>query len=238
MKLNEMARKPTTKQLNRVMESRFGFAIDYDSLTMKKAYKMATAITEGLAAIKNSHGIHTAEKHPKYMEMLMVRESLHRWMVENKQRYLAESEMAKSEAILAAKDMVDSIQDMLEKVSKMQNEQMPALLDTVRDQLGIEKADGFKNAVTPLLSQLAQTLQSGRETVDGAARSLAGEEGAMGAGDMGVGMQGGAPDPLAGDEMSAPGMDSSDFDSDEGMGNFAATDAAAGGPDVLGREQR
>jgi hypothetical protein len=237
MKLNDMARKPTTKQMNKVMESRFGFALDYDSLTLPKAYRMATAITESLNNIKRTHGIHTAEKHPKYMEMLMVRESIHRWMVENKQQFIAESEMAKSEAILAAKDMVDSIQDMLEKIGKMQNEQLPALLDTVRDQLGIEKADGFKNAVTPLLGNLAQTLQQGRETVDGAARALAGEEGAMGGDDMGLagGEMGGADLGMGGDEMGAPGAETSDFDAED---HFAATDAAAGGVEELGREKR
>jgi len=41
------------------------------------------------------------------MELLMVREGLHRWMVENKQQLIMESEMGKSQAILAAKDMVD-----------------------------------------------------------------------------------------------------------------------------------
>lgn len=231
MRLNEMASKPTTKQMNRVMESRFGFAVDYDSLTFKKAYTMARAISESLNKIKATHGIHMAEKNPAYMEMLMVRESLHSWMVENKQQLITESEMAKSEAILAAKDMVDSIQDMLEKISKMQNEQLPALLDTIRDQLGMDKADSFKNAVSPLLGDLAATLQQGRETADSAARGLAGEETGM-TNDMGVG--GGAPADLG------PGLgdETSDLDSDLGGDQFTATDAAAGGTADLGRETR
>lgn len=234
MKLTEMRNKPTSKTINKVMESRFGFSVDYDNLTLPKAYKLATGITESLDAIKRSHGVHIAEKNPKYMEMFMVRESLHRWMVENQQRFITESEMAKSEAILAAKDMVDSIQDMLEKISKMQNEQLPALLDTIRDQLGTQQADGFKGSVAPLLQQLAQTLQQGRETADGAARTLAGEGGTdMGlggdmGGDMGGADLGAAPE----GDLGAP--PESDLDGDE----FGATDAAAGGDEELGRERR
>ena len=72
MKLTEIGGKPTPKQMNRVMESRFGFAVDYDNLTFKKAYKMAKAIGESLDKIKSTHGIHVAEKNSKYMEMLMV----------------------------------------------------------------------------------------------------------------------------------------------------------------------
>jgi hypothetical protein len=233
MKLNDLGYKPTPRKINKVTESRFGFKIDFDSMTFKKAYGLATGITEGLDKIKRTHGIHVAEKSPQYMELLMVREGIHSWMAENKRHFIIESEMAKSEAILAAKSMVDEIQDMLEKISKMQNEQMPALLDTIRDQISSEKADGFKNAVSPILQDLAQTLQQGRESADSAARVLAGEqESGMDMG-MGGGMGGLGNDELAG--MAAgevPGGSAPEGDA------FAATDAAAGGEAELGRERR
>jgi hypothetical protein len=225
----EMGTKPTAKKINKVMESRFGMKIDYANLDFKRAYVLARGLTESLDQIKRSHGVHVAEKNPKYMELLMVREGLHRWMVENKQQLIMESEMGKSQAILAAKDMVDSIQDMLEEVSKMQNEQMPALLDTIRDQIGMEQADAFKAAVEPLLGNMVQQLGAARSTADDAARALAGEQVAqpmgmgMGAGPTGGGMPGEMP----------PADMGSDMDAD----SFAATDAAAG-PNELGRERR
>jgi len=213
------------------MESRFGIKIDYDNLNFPKAYVLAQGLTENLDKIKHSHGVHVAEKNPKYMELLMVREGLHRWMVENKQQLILESEMGKSQAILAAKDMVDSIQDMLEEVSKMQNEQMPALLDTIRDQIGMEQADAFKGAVEPLLANMVQQLGAARSTADDAARALAGEQvaapmtmgGGIGSDEM-IGMAAG--------EVPG-GAPPSDMDTD----SFAATDAAAG-PNVVGREKR
>lgn len=228
MKLKELGAKPTAKQMNKVVESRFGFQVDYNNLTFSKAYKIAKGITESIEDVKRTHGIHTAEKNPKYMELLMVRESLHRWMVENKQQLIQESEMAKSEAILAAKSMVDEVQDMLEKISKMQNEQLPALLDTIRDQISMEKAEAFKSAVSPLLQQLAQTLQTGREQADTAARQLAGE----GGDDMAMGGMGGMP--------AEPGMgaDLGGMPAEPVADEFAATDAAVGGEEELGREKR
>ena len=181
----------------------------------------------------NKNHVHwvARDQNPKYMELLMVREGIHRWMVENKNRFLAESEMGKSQAILAAKDMVDSIQDMLEEVSKMQNEQMPALLDTIRDQIGMEQADAFKNSVGTLLASMVEQLGAARESADQAARALAGEQVAQPMG-MGVsgGMGGGMPSSMGG---GLPGQLPTDT-GDE----FAATDAAAGGPDVIGREKR
>jgi len=226
----EMGIKPTAKKINKVMESRFGVKINYANLDFKRAYVLARGLTESLDQIKRSHGVHVAEKNPKYMELLMVREGLHRWMVENKQQLIMESEMGKSQAILAAKDMVDSVQDMLEEVSKMQNEQMPALLDTIRDQIGMEQADAFKAAVEPLLGNMVQQLGSARSTADDAARVLAGEQVAQ---PMAMGAPG-TPPPMPGTNLPPTGMgDGSNMDAD----SFAATDAAAG-PNELGRERR
>ena len=226
MRLTEMGVKPTAKKINKVLESRFGFKLDYDNLTLKKAYLLANGLTESLEQIKRSHGAHVAEKNSKYMELLMVREGLHRWMVENKSLFLAESEMGKSQAILAAKDMVDSIQDMLEEVSKMQNEQMPALLDTIRDQIGMEQADQFKASLGTLLASMVDQLGTARESADQAARALAGEQVAQ---PMAMGGMPGAMPP--GGDMGG------DMGSDMDVDNFAATDAAAG-PNEIGREKR
>lgn len=227
MRLTEMGIKPSAKKINKVMESRFGVKIDYNNLSFPKAYKLATGLTESLNQIKHSHGVHVAEKNPKYMELLMVREGLHRWMVENKEQLVTESEMGKSQAILAAKDMVDSIQDMLEEVSKMQNEQMPALLDTIRDQIGMEQADSFKNSIGTLLANMVDQLGTAREQADQAARALAGEQMPQPMGMVGPGTMGSTPD-LG---MPSPA-------GDLGADDFAASDAAAGGVEAVGREKR
>ena len=225
MNLKELAPQ-TTKRLNKVMESRFGFSIDYDNLTYAKAQRLSYAISENLSKIRKSYGIHTAEKNPKYMEMLMVQEGLNSWL--NQQEPLMEGELETAEAVLAAKDMVDSVQDMITDASKMLNEELPPLLDVIRDQVGTAQADAYKNTVTGALQGLMDSLNSTRDALDNGARSLAGEQVAQPM-DMGGGATlGGAP------ELPAPEVN--DFDSEDDDG-FAATDAAAG-DDELGRERR
>ena len=225
MNLKELAPQ-TTKRLNKVMESRFGFSIDYDNLTYAKAQRLSYAISENLSKIRKSYGIHTAEKNPKYMEMLMVQEGLNSWL--NQQEPLMEGELETAEAVLAAKDMVDSVQDMITDASKMLNEELPPLLDVIRDQVGTAQADAYKNTVTGALQGLMDSLNGTRDALDTGARSLAGEQVAqpmdMGGGDT----LGGAA------ELPAPEVN--DFDSEDDDG-FAATDAAAG-DDELGRERR
>jgi len=227
MLLNEMNKNIDVKKINRIMESRFGFKIDFDNLTMKNAVALAKGITEGLDAYKRTHKIHKAERDPSYMEMVMVRENLHRWMISNESKFIMESELAKSEAILAAKDMVDSVQDMLEKVSKMQNEQMPALIDAIRDQIGTDKAEQFKGAISPVLKNLYDAITTGREQADTAARTLAGEE--VGGAEMALpGTEMGMPTEIAAGEVQGASAE------DE----FGAEAAAAGGTQELGRERR
>ena len=236
MRLQEMGTKPSAKRLNKVVESRFGYSIDFNKLTFKKAYKLSKGLDESIDTVRRTHGAGAVEKNATYMEMLMVRESLHTWMRENKQQFIVESEMAKSEAILAAKNIVDSVQDMLEKVSKLQSEQMPALLDSIRDQIGTEQAEQFKATMTPMITELSTQLGAARETADGASRALAGEQVAqpMDMGGMGA---------MGGDEMA--GMAAGEVpgglppgDLEAGGDEFSATDAAAGGAEELGRERR
>jgi hypothetical protein len=225
MNLKELAPK-TTKRLNKVMESRFGFAIDYDSLTYAKAQRLSHSINESLNSIRRTHGAHTAEKNPKYMEMLMVKEGLAAWL---NQQHLMEGELETAEAVLAAKDMVDSVQDMITDASKMLNEQLPPLLDTIRDQIGPQQADSYKSTVTAALQGLMEALNGARDALDQGARGLAGEQVAPAPMDLGAA-------PGADLETGMPDDLSSDLDA-EGDG-FDATDAAAGGPEALGRERR
>ena len=225
MNLKELAPQ-TTKRLNKVMESRFGFSIDYDNLTYAKAQRLSYAISENLSKIRKSYGIHTAEKNPKYMEMLMVQEGLNSWL--NQQEPLMEGELETAEAVLAAKDMVDSVQDMITDASKMLNEELPPLLDVIRDQVGTAQADAYKNTVTGALQGLMDSLNGTRDALDNGARSLAGEQVAQPMDMSGRAALGGVP------ELPTPEVN--DFDSEDDDG-FAATDAAAG-DDELGRERR
>ena len=216
----------SAKKINKVLESRFGFAINYDNLSIAKAQRLGETISLNLNKIRHSADFHRAETNPRYMELLTVQEGLNTWLTEQHQQ-LNEGEVGNAEVLLAAKDMVDSVQDTIEKVGKMQNEQLPQLLDSIRDQIGSEQADAFKNAVGATLDQLMQNLQSAREGVDTGVRVLSGE-----AVDQ--------PMALPGDELGGelPPPPESDFDAEEPADGFAATDAAVGGTETLGRELR
>ena len=230
MKLAEMSTK-STRKINKLMESRFGFTINFDNLTVAKAEKLSETIAANLNKIRHSVALHTAETNPRYMELLTVQEGINAWLEQNRTQ-LNEGEVGNAEVLLAAKDMVDSVQDAIEKVGKMQNEQLPQLLDSIRDQIGSEQAEAFKNAVGTTLDTLMQNLQSAREGVDNGVRVLSGEQL-----DNPMAMPGDAAADLSGGDMGLPPAPGSDLDADETDG-FGATDAAVGGAEELGRERR
>jgi hypothetical protein len=226
MKLAEMSTK-STKRINKVMESRFGFAINFDSLTVERAEKLSETIAANLNKIRHSSALHTAQTNPRYMELLTVQEGLNTWL-EQQRTQLNEGEVGNAEVLLAAKDMVDSVQDAIEKVGKMQNEQLPQLLDSIRDQIGSEQAEAFKGAVGETLNTLMQNLQAAREGVDNGVRVLSGEQV-----DQPMDLGG----DLSGGDAGLPPAPGSDLDAEETDG-FGATDAAVGGAEELGRERR
>lgn len=227
MKITEMA-VTSAKKINKLMESRFGFALDFNKLTVERAEKLSETISANLHKIRHSVDLHTAETNPRYMELLTVQENLNRWINEQRTQ-LNEGEVGNAEVLLAAKNMVDSVQDAIEKVGKMQNEQLPQLLDSIRDQIGSEQAEGFKNAVGTTLDTLMQQLQAAREGVDNGVRILSGEQT-----DQPMALPG---DDLSGGDTELPPPPASDLDQDETDG-FSASDAAVGGAEELGREKR
>lgn len=87
---------------------------------------------------------------------------------------LTEGELESAQAILAAKDFVDRLQDMLEESSKMLNEDLPPLLDAIRDQIGMDQAAAYNSEVSGIITGLVDSIRQAREAVDNSTRMLAG----------------------------------------------------------------
>ena len=140
---------------------------------------------------------------------------------------LNEDALAKSEVILAARNMVDTLQGMVEDLSKMINEEMSPLLDSIRDQIGAAQAQEFGVASTQTLNAALESIRSAREQVDSSVRALTGEQTLA---------PQTAGEPVA-PEITDADLDSAELDSAEDDG-FGAASVATGGTSKLGREAR
>ena len=81
-------------------------------------------------------------------------------------RMLKESEVQQAQVVLAAQDMVDKMQSMLEDTTELQFKELPALVDSIKNQVGIDQAQQFNQDVTTALTGLVQNLQAAKAQLD------------------------------------------------------------------------
>ncbi len=142
---------------------------------------------------------------------------------------IKESEMDKAEVTLAAKDMVDKMDGMIEDVGQIKNEELLPLVDKVRDEVGQAAADTLKSSVETALADLETALTSARSSLDNAARTVAGDPNAT---DDTIG------DPSVDQPMPDADLGAPDMATDDALNSLDVPDAEAGGEDPEGREKR
>jgi len=92
-----------------------------------------------------------------------------------KESKLTESEVEQAQVVLAAQDMVDKIQGMLEDVTDMQYKDLPGLVETMRNEVGVNEAQSFLDAQTATLSQLVTALEQAKQESTNAMAPLTGQ---------------------------------------------------------------
>jgi len=156
-------------------------------------------------------------------------------------RRLNESEVQQAQVVLAAQDMVDKMQGMLEDVTELQFKELPALVDSIKNQVGIDQATQFNQDATAALAGLVQNLQGAKQQLDAALNVVTGQApaGAAAAGAMGADIAAGAGDmAAAGADMAAAGDMGAEMGADAEL-DAAAADAGAEPPAAaLGRAKR
>ena len=98
-------------------------------------------------------------------------------------RRLKESEVQQAQVVLASQDMVDQVQKMSEQISAMQFKDLPALVDQIKNEVGVDQAMQFNTDATAALAGLLQNLQGAKTqleqalgVVTGQAPQIPGEE--------------------------------------------------------------
>ena len=144
-------------------------------------------------------------------------------------RKLKESEVQQAQVVLASQDMVDQVQKMIEQVTAMQFKDLPALVDQVKNQIGVDQAMSFNQEVTGALTGLTQNLQGSKTQLEGALGVVTGQAPTIPGEDLG------APAPELGAEELPPPPEGEeeidvDLDAEEPIRGPSASD--------LGRSKR
>jgi hypothetical protein len=90
-------------------------------------------------------------------------------------KMLREGEMENAEVVLACKDQVDRLADVVEEVGKMVNDELPKLIEKIRATLGPEQADVYQQTANSVLSELLEIVKEKKATLEQAVLVLTGD---------------------------------------------------------------
>jgi hypothetical protein len=98
-------------------------------------------------------------------------------MMESKiaRRLREASEVQQAQVVLASQDMVDQVQKMSEQVSAMQFKDLPALVDNIKNEVGVDQATQFNGDASAALSGLLQNLQGAKQQLEAALGVVTGQ---------------------------------------------------------------
>jgi ribosomal protein L7/L12 len=85
------------------------------------------------------------------------------------------SEIQQAQVVLASQDMVDQVQKMSEQISAMQFKDLPALVDQIKNEVGVDQATQFNGDASVALSGLLQNLQGAKQQLEAALGVVTGQ---------------------------------------------------------------
>jgi hypothetical protein len=131
---------------------------------------------------KASNKFYESTGNGSYMKLVFMEQALSKqfaYLSTQRPRIVVENEeVEKSQTILAAQDMVDSIQKMVEQVSDMIVKELPALTDSVESEIGVNESQTFNQQATEALTSLQATLSQSQATLKSALGGITGQGGA------------------------------------------------------------
>ena len=210
MKLTDLDNKPNVIATKALAEN-YSVPFNVNKMGMVNTVSMLNKVRGLIREARESKEFYKNQSTPGYMKLVFMEQALsHHYSALKSQprsRIVVENEeVEKSQVVLAAQDLVDSTQKMLEEVSDMLVKELPALTTSISNEMGEESSQAFNQAATDALTQLQAAITTARTGLQGALGGITGKGGpadAFGAGaaDMGAGlgdMEAGAEDMEAG----------------------------------------
>lgn len=88
-------------------------------------------------------------------------------------RRLLETEVSQAEVMMAAKGFAQELQEMVEKIGRLQNEDLPPVTDQMRETYGMESASAFQTQIYGALQSVMDALYTAKGQVDDAVTNMA-----------------------------------------------------------------
>lgn len=211
MKLTDFDKKPV-ENAQRALKEHYDVNLNVQKMSYSQVRTMLQKVRGLMSESRTERNFYESQQSPAYLKLVFMEQALSKhYAVLSQQRpriVVENEEVEKSQVILAAQDLVDSVQKMLEDVGQMQVKELPALVSSIESEIGVTESQTFNDQVSQQLDALSATLKEAQAGLKGAVNVLTGQEAGIGAlpgdefgGDMGM------EEPMAGDEELDMGME-------------------------------
>lgn len=189
---------------NQALRENYKIDLDVSKMTMPATRTMLKKVRSLAMEAKQTSDV----ANPAYMKLVFMEQALvnhyNQLATRRPQIVVENEEVEKSQVVLAAQDMVDSVQKMIEEVSDMLVKELPALTDSIQSEIGVNESEQFNQQVTEALTSLQSALTQSQGTLKGALGTITGQGGAGFGAEPGADM-GGDLDADLGMEEPLPG---------------------------------
>jgi hypothetical protein len=224
MKLTDFDKKAYAP---RALQETYKMSFDVANLGKMETKKMLQKVRSLANEARESPDFHKQQTSPSYMKLVFMEQALVTHyndlaLQPQPQIVIENEEVEKSQVVLAAQDMVDSIQKMLEDIGQMQVKELPALVDSIESEIGVNEAQAYNDQVSSQLDTLSGAMKAAFAALKSARDTITGQGGSFTEPAMDAGLETGM-----GDEMA--GMDA-------GMDAEAGADLEAPAPELPAEE--
>lgn len=241
MKLTEFNNK-SSLNAKKALKEHFNTSFEVDKLGLFETKKMLGKVKTLMSESKQTST--GGEQNPAYLKLVFMEQALTHHYGELKtlpmynQRVIVENEeVEKSQVVLAAQEMVDAMQKMVEQVSDMLVKELPAVVDGVNAEFGTNEGEQFQSQVSEALTSLQAAITQSKTGLTGALGVITGQGGGFGGAMAGADMAAGAEMPdMGGEEFSADA--GADLGADEDLGAELPTEEPEEEIPAVGRAKR
>lgn len=181
MKLTDFDNKPITSA-QRALKEHYGTSIDVSRMSYAQVRTMLSKVRGLMSESKQSASFSESHGNASYMKLVFMEQALSKQFAQlsaNRPRIVTENEeVEKSQVVLAAQDLVDSLRKMIEEVSDMLVKELPALSDSIQSEIGVNESTQFTTQATEALTSLQAALTQSETTMKAALNSITGQGGA------------------------------------------------------------
>lgn len=176
MKLFDLDKKNVQ---TKALKENFNITFNPSKLDKIKTVEMLKKVRGLIKEAKQSPSFYKDQNNGSYMKLVFMEQSLTKHFTQlqkQKVRIVTENvEVEKSQVILAAQDMVDSIQKMIEEVNDMLVKELPALVDSIQSEIGVNESSQFNSQASESLTTLNQTLNTTKTALQSALNGMTGQ---------------------------------------------------------------